>query len=100
MRRLRQPPRLAESLLRLAIRQVSNRTGMLPVRTPIVGASLLAGSMLLVLAPAGHALTLGDITVRSTLGQPLDAARRRERWVIRDDQQFVLGMRNCASPLK
>lgn len=60
MRRLQQPARIANSLLRLAIRQVSTR-------------SLLTGSMLLVLAPAGQALTLGDINVRSTLGQRLDA---------------------------
>lgn len=60
MRRLCQPVRIANSLLRLAIRQVSTRP-------------LLTGSMLLVLAPAGQTLTLGDINVRSTLGQRLDA---------------------------
>ena len=60
MRRMRQPVRTATSLLRLAIRRVS----AVPV---------LTGSMLLVLAPAGQALTLGDISVRSTLGQRLDA---------------------------
>lgn len=60
MRRMRQPVRTATSLLRLAIRRVS----AVPV---------LTSSMLLVLAPAGQALTLGDISVRSTLGQRLDA---------------------------
>jgi len=60
MRRLRQPVRTANSLLRLAIRQVS-------------AAPVLTGSILLGLAPAGQALTLGDINVRSTLGQRLDA---------------------------
>ena len=60
MRRMRQPVRTATSLLRLAIRRVS-------------AVPLLTGSMLLVLAPAGQALTLGDISVRSTLGQRLDA---------------------------
>ncbi len=60
MRRLRQPVRTANSLLRLAIRQAS-------------AAPVLTGSILLGMAPAGHALTLGDISVRSTLGQRLDA---------------------------
>ncbi len=60
MRRLRQPTRIANSLLRLAIRQVFARP-------------LLTGSLLLVLAPAGQTLTLGDINIRSTLGQRLDA---------------------------
>ena len=60
MRRLRQPARTCDSLLRLAIRQVFARP-------------LLTGSLLLALAPAGQALTLGDISVRSTLGQRLDA---------------------------
>lgn len=60
MRRLRQPVQNANSLLRMAIRQVA-------------AAPMLTGSMLLGLAPAGHALTLGDISVRSTLGQRLDA---------------------------
>lgn len=60
MRRLRQPVRNANFLLRTAIRQVS-------------AAPVLTGSILLGLAPAGHALTLGDISVRSTLGQRLDA---------------------------
>ena len=60
MRRLRQPAQIANSLLRQAIRQVFTRP-------------ILAGSMLLVLAPAGQSLTLGDISVRSTLGQRLDA---------------------------
>lgn len=60
MRRLRQPVRNAQSLLRLAIRQVS----AVPV---------LTGSILFGLAPAGHALTLGDIHVRSALGQRLNA---------------------------
>jgi Tfp pilus assembly protein FimV len=60
MRRLRQPVQIANARLRLAIRQVFARP-------------LLTGSMLLVLAPAGQSLTLGDISVRSTLGQRLDA---------------------------
>lgn len=60
MRRLRQPVRTANSLLRLAIRQAS----AVPV---------LTGSILLGLAPASQALTLGDISVRSALGQRLDA---------------------------
>ena len=60
MRQLRQPARTANSLLRLAIRQVFARP-------------LLTGSLLLVLAPAGQSLTLGDINIRSTLGQRLDA---------------------------
>ena len=60
MRRLRQPAQIATSQLRLAIRQVFARP-------------LLTGSLLMVLAPSGQALTLGDINVRSTLGQHLDA---------------------------
>jgi hypothetical protein len=60
MRRLRQPVQIANSLLRLAIRQVFARP-------------LLTGSLLLVLAPAGQTLTLGDINIRSALGQRLDA---------------------------
>ncbi|MBL8201801.1 MAG: LysM peptidoglycan-binding domain-containing protein [Chromatiales bacterium] len=60
MRRLRQPVRTANSLLRLAIRRVP-------------AAPALTSSLLLGLAPAGHALTLGDISVRSALGQRLDA---------------------------
>ena len=60
MRRLRQPVRTVNSLLRLAIRQVS-------------AAPVLTGSMLLGLVPTGQAVTLGDISVRSTLGQRLDA---------------------------
>ncbi len=60
MRRLRQPVRDANTVLRLAIRQVS-------------AAPVLTGSILLGLAPSGQALTLGDISVRSTLGQRLDA---------------------------
>ncbi len=60
MRRLRQPAHIATSLLRLAIRQLFARP-------------LLTGSLLMVLAPSGQALTLGDINVRSTLGQRLDA---------------------------
>jgi len=60
MRRLRQPARTANSLLRLAIRQVS--------AVPVLTSSILLG-----LAPASQALTLGDISVRSALGQRLDA---------------------------
>ncbi len=60
MRRLRQPAQIATSQLRLAIRQLFARP-------------LLTGSLLMVLAPSGQALTLGDINVRSTLGQRLDA---------------------------
>ncbi|MEQ1800568.1 MAG: LysM peptidoglycan-binding domain-containing protein [Gammaproteobacteria bacterium] len=60
MRRLRQPVRTANNLLRLAIRRV-----------PAVPA--LTGSLLLGLAPAGQALTLGDINVLSSLGQRLNA---------------------------
>jgi pilus assembly protein FimV len=60
MRRLRQPVRTVNSLLRLAIRQVS-------------AAPVLTGSMLLGLVPTVQAVTLGDISVRSTLGQRLDA---------------------------
>ena len=60
MRRLRQPAQIATSQLRLAIRQLFARP-------------LLTGSLLMVLAPSGQALTLGDISVRSTLGQRLEA---------------------------
>jgi Tfp pilus assembly protein FimV len=60
MRRFRQPAQIASSVLRLAIRQAFARP-------------LLTGSLLLALAPAGQSLTLGDISVRSTLGQRLDA---------------------------
>ncbi len=60
MRRLRQPARPSDSLLRLAVRQVSARP-------------FLTGSLLLVMAPAAQAITLGDISVRSTLGQRLQA---------------------------
>ncbi len=60
MRRLHQPAHIANSRLRLAIRKVFSHP-------------LLTGSMLLVLAPAGQSLTLGEISVRSTLGQRLDA---------------------------
>lgn len=60
MRRLRQPARPSDSLLRLAIRQVSARP-------------FLTGSLLLAMAPAVQAITLGDISVRSTLGQRLQA---------------------------
>lgn len=68
MRRLRPSPRLDASL-RTAMRQISARPEM-----PGAGASLLAGSLLLVLAPSAHGLTLGDINVRSALGQRLDAS--------------------------
>ncbi|MSR08897.1 MAG: hypothetical protein EXR82_05110 [Gammaproteobacteria bacterium] len=60
MRRLRQPAQIATSQLRLALRQLFARP-------------LLTGSLLMVLAPSGQALTLGDINVRSTLGQRLAA---------------------------
>ncbi|MEO7386230.1 MAG: LysM peptidoglycan-binding domain-containing protein [Gammaproteobacteria bacterium] len=60
MRRMRQPVRTSNSVLHLAIRQMS----AIPV---------LTGSMLLVLSPAAGALGLGDINVRSTLGQRLVA---------------------------
>ena len=60
MRRLRQPARPSDSLLRLAIRQVSARP-------------FLTGSLLLAMAPAVQAITLGDVSVRSTLGQRLQA---------------------------
>ncbi len=60
MRQLDHPAGHADSPLRRAIRQLS-------------AGPLLTGSLLLVLAPATQALTLGDITVRSALGQPLDA---------------------------
>jgi hypothetical protein len=40
---------------------------------PGSGTSLLAGSLLLMLTPSAHALTLGNINVRSALGQPLNA---------------------------
>ncbi len=60
MLRLRQPARPSDSLLRLAVRQVSARP-------------FLTGSLLLVMAPAAQAITLGDISVHSTLGQRLIA---------------------------
>lgn len=60
MLRLRQPARPSDSVLRLAIRQVSVRP-------------FLTGSLLLAMAPAVQAITLGDISVRSTLGQQLQA---------------------------
>jgi FimV-like protein len=37
------------------------------------GRSLLAGSLLLMLTPSAYGLTLGEISVRSALGQPLNA---------------------------
>lgn len=75
MRRMRQPDRLENLLLRSAIRQASacqEPAESLAARVG-TGAALLAGSLLLVLAPAGQALTLGDINVRSALGQRLNA---------------------------
>ena len=60
MLHLRQPARPSNSLLRLAIRQVS-------------AGPFLTGSLLLGMAPAAQAISLGDIGVRSTLGQKLDA---------------------------
>ncbi|MDP2323548.1 MAG: hypothetical protein Q8N51_05905, partial [Gammaproteobacteria bacterium] len=75
MRRMRQPERLENPLLRSAIRQAS--AGPEPAESLAAraasGTALLAGSLLLVLAPAGHAFTLGDINVRSALGQRLNA---------------------------
>ncbi len=58
--RVRQPVRTASHRLRDAIRQVS-------------GCPALTGSLLLVLAPAGQAITLGDVNVQSALGQRLEA---------------------------
>ena len=60
MLHLRQPARPSNSLLRLAIRQVS-------------AGPFLTGSLLLGMTPAAQAISLGDIGVRSTLGQKLDA---------------------------
>lgn len=60
MRRRRQPDRTANDLLRQAIRQVS-------------AVPLLTSSLLLAFAPAGRAITLGDVNVQSALGQRLNA---------------------------
>ena len=60
MIRLRERARPSNSLLRLAIRQVS-------------AGPFLTGSLLFGMTPAAHAISLGDIGVRSTLGQKLDA---------------------------
>ncbi|MEO8444516.1 MAG: LysM peptidoglycan-binding domain-containing protein [Gammaproteobacteria bacterium] len=54
------PVRFTDTLLRRAVRQLACGPA-------------LTGSLLLVLAPATQALTLGEISVRSTLGQPLNA---------------------------
>ena len=72
MRRLPPPARAKFSLLRSAIQQLSIR--QLSMRREPMAISLLAGAVLLVLAPSGQALTLGEISVRSTLGQRLTAA--------------------------
>ena len=71
MRRLPPPTRTDTSALRSAIQQLSIR--QLPLQRESMAVSLMAGAVLLVLAPAGQALTLGDINVRSTLGQRLAA---------------------------
>ena len=74
MRRPRQSRRLNHPT-RPAVRQIPVRPeqpASLIVR-PGTGTSLLAGSLLLILAPSVHALTLGNINVRSALGQPLNA---------------------------
>jgi len=67
-RRLRSPPCSA-------MRQVPARREVLasPCMSPGGGRSLLAGSLLLMLTPSAYALTLGEINVRSALGQPLNA---------------------------
>ncbi len=74
MRRLRQSRRLKPPL-RSVMHQVPARPALsaAPVMRPGTGRSLLASSLLLVLAPSAHALTLGEISVRSALGQPLNA---------------------------